>query len=207
VGIVIEDPTRTINETPPAVQEQPISSIHSATSYGRIAELCPPDVAAAPAADPTGVPSIQSTGGANPQRMVDNLKPLAFAWEKQSGIPATIMLAINASESNWGNTSGNAIFGMGAHGGHTSQTMASVGGVHAEIPDTQALATYPDANGAYADFVDVVTHGRYAQAYANLKAGGSGQQFVTDLQKAGYAEDVDWGAKIASLARRIQGML
>jgi flagellum-specific peptidoglycan hydrolase FlgJ len=75
-----------------------------------------------------------------------------------------------------------------------------------------AFRAYPTANDAYKDFADLVTQGRYATAYARVKAGGSGEQFVADLQLAGYAghhnaSDEDWTNIITSLMRQVQALL
>jgi hypothetical protein len=156
------------------------------------------------AVDPTGLPSLHVDGRTH-QAFVDTSKPLAYAWEKQTGVPALVMMAISASECGWGGAKGNMLFALVPDGSTTSATFQTSAG-------PIEFRTYPDANGAYKDFVDLVTHGRYANAYANLKRGGSGEQFVRDLQSAGYAghhnaEDENWSKTVISLMRDVQALL
>jgi phage protein D len=189
----------------------PWASVAEIESYGlgAIRSVIVADVAAAPAqraADVTNLPPMQVDGRSH-QAFVDSSKPLAYAWEKQTGIPAVVFMAISASESNWGGAAKPPtvmLFGIGADAAHPSVTFSD--------NPYMAFRAYPTANDAYKDFADLVTQGRYATAYARVKAGGSGEQFVADLQLAGYAghhnaSDEDWTNIITSLMRQVQALL
>lgn len=150
----------------------------------------------------SGTPAAQAPAGTSadsgsPQAFVNSLLPVAESWAQKSGIPTDYLLAAAAHESGWGSTPGNMLFGIKGPG-TSQQTWEMVNGT--PTPTTASFATYPDANSAFADFVHLVTQGRYAGAYQRFQQSGDPAQFFRDLTSAGYATDPAWGDKIARMA-------
>jgi len=195
----------TISNAMRAAHGDPWATVGQIESYGlgSIRSVILAEVTT-PVAPATGLGGLVVDGRTH-QTFVDTSKVLANSWGAQSGIPAVVMMAISASESNWGNAPRNELFGVSCTGKWPCQTLQTSAG-------PLSFNAYPTANDAYQDWVDIVTHGRYANAYANLKAGGSGEQFVMDLQSAGYAghhnaEDENWSNTVKSLMRQVQALL
>src|SRR5262245_55071307 len=117
---------------------------------------------------------------------IQSLAPLAQAWEQKTGIPASIFLAIAASESNWG-AAGNSLFGIkgsGTAGSLNSPTWESVGGQR--VNTSADFAAYNSPNEAFQAFWNLVsTSPRYADALRHLPNDPHG--FLQGINAAGYA--------------------
>ena len=125
--------------------------------------------------------------------------------EAATGIPAAFMLAQAAHETGWGRkeirhadgTSANNLFGIKA-GANWKGPVAEVttteyiGGVARKV--TAKFRAYSSHEESFADYARLMKDSpRYAGVVA---AGGDASAFAHGLQKAGYATDPAYGAKL-----------
>ncbi len=134
----------------------------------------------------------------------------ANAVEKASGIPASYMLGQAGHETGWGKSEikqpGGApafnLFGIKAGAGWTGKvaeitTTEYVNGVaEKRVAKFRAYASYEDSFKDYARLIS--DSPRYAKVKAQAQTGtGSAHAFASGLQKAGYATDPDYAAKLS----------
>ena len=134
---------------------------------------------------------------------------VASEVEKATGIPASFMLGQAGHETGWGKfeikhkggASSHNLFGIKAGAGWTGKvaevtTTEFVDGVATKkLAKFRAYDTYADA---FKDYARMITESpRYAKARALTQTGGSAQSFASGLQKAGYATDPDYAAKLS----------
>jgi flagellar protein FlgJ len=132
----------------------------------------------------------------------------AAAAEKATGIPAKFMIAQAAHETGWGrkeikNADGSTsfnLFGIKAgpnwKGATTDVTTTEfIGGKAHKVTQTfRAYASYADS---FADYASTMKNSpRYAAVVA---AGNDASGFAKGLQKAGYATDPSYAAKLAKM--------
>jgi flagellar protein FlgJ len=167
--------------------------------------LSPSTAAGTP--QPTMAPYGQSQSGlstmpdtSSHQAFVQSMLPVAKQWEQQTGIPASVFLAININEGNWGNA-GTEMFGIkgsGNAGSANSPTWESVNGQH--VNTNADFAQYKSPNDSYQGFWDLVsTSPRYKGAMDALSRGDTAG-FLQGLVNGGYATDPAWAQKIMSIA-------
>ena len=128
---------------------------------------------------------------------------------KATGIPASFMLGQAGHETGWGKfeikhkggTSSHNLFGIKAGPGWAGKvaevtTTEFVDGVATKkLAKFRAYDSYADAFKDYAHMISESP--RYAKAMAQVQsASGSAQSFASGLQKAGYATDPDYAAKL-----------
>ena len=132
---------------------------------------------------------------------------VASKVEKATGIPASFMLGQAGHETGWGNHQiktkggGNSfnLFGIKAGGSWTGKvaevtTTEYVNGVaQKQVAKFRAYDSYEDSFKDYARLISESP--RYAKARAQT---GSAQAFASGLQKAGYATDPAYAAKLSS---------
>jgi flagellar protein FlgJ len=130
--------------------------------------------------------------------------------EKSSGIPASYMLGQAGHETGWGKfeikQKGGApsfnLFGIKAGAGWTGKvaevtTTEYVNGVaQKKIAKFRAYDSYEDS---FKDYSKMISESpRYAKVKAQVQTGaGSAHAFASGLQKAGYATDPDYAAKLS----------
>ena len=132
----------------------------------------------------------------------------AQAAEQATGVPAQFILGQAALESGWGkrdikfadgSTSHN-LFGIKATGNWKGATVDAttteyIGGVARKV--TEKFRAYSSYAESFADYAKLLTTSpRYADT---LKAGNNAAQFATNLQRAGYATDPNYAAKLTSV--------
>ena len=137
---------------------------------------------------------------------VDRMLPAALAAQGASGIPARYMVAQAALETGWGRSVPKAadgttsfnIFGIKAGASWTGKvaevtTTEFVGGVpQKRIARFRAYDSYEDS---FKDYSRMISESpRYAKVRQQT---GSAQAFAAGLQKAGYATDPDYAAKLS----------
>lgn len=152
--------------------------------------------ASATSTDTSVVPDTSSHAA-----FIQSMAPVAQQWSQRTGIPANVLLAMNVSESNWGNAPGNELFGIkapGNAGSINSPTWESVNGQRVNTSSDFGAYSSPDA--AYAAFWNLVsTSPRYAGAMAALQSGDT-NGFLQGLVRGGYATDQNWGNTIQNIA-------
>ena len=132
----------------------------------------------------------------------------AAAAEKETGIPARFMIAQAAHETGWGrkeikNADGSNsynLFGMKAgpnwKGATTDITTTEVIGGHAHKV-TQTFRAYSSFAESFADYASTMKNSpRYAAVVAS---GADANGFAKGLQKAGYATDPSYAAKLTKM--------
>lgn len=131
---------------------------------------------------------------------------VASKVEKATGIPASFMLGQAGHETGWGRAQiktkggGNSfnLFGIKAGAGWTGKvaeitTTEYVNGVaKKQVAKFRAYDSYEDSFKDYARLISESP--RYAKARAQT---GSAQAFASGLQKAGYATDPEYAAKLS----------
>ncbi len=155
-------------------------------------------------AAPTGKPSRPPTEGQT--NFVQQHSQVASEVEKATGIPAGFMLGQAGHETGWGKheikIKGGApshnLFGIKAGPGWTGKTAdvtttEFVNGVaQKRVARFRAYDSYADSFKDYARLISESP--RYAKAREQT---GSAQAFATGLQKAGYATDPEYAAKLS----------
>ena len=210
-------PATESNQVLDAIAARPGTSADSAGAKPALAGW----IAPAPAADTANAPlaacaAVEEVAKADPATFKANTPErfVAEIWDHakraagELGVDPRALVAQAALETGWGrrgiqrNDGGSAhnLFGIKATG--WSGERARVGtheytnGVkHSETADFRAYASPAES---FADYVRLLKNNpRYQQA---LAAGNDIQGFARGLQKAGYATDPGYAAKIASIA-------
>ena len=140
----------------------------------------------------------------------------AAAAERASGIPATFMLAQAGHESGWGQRELRHADGAPAHNLFGIKAGATWKGAVAEVTTTeyvngeprrlvQRFRAYANHAESFADYASLMKSQRYQ---AVREAGGDAQAFASGLQRAGYATDPMYAAKLSgaiATALRLRG--
>lgn len=140
---------------------------------------------------------------------VDAITPHAEKAAKELGIPARVLVAQAALETGWGSkqiknadgSDSHNLFGIKASRGWDGATTSTLtheydgGEKRSERADFRSYASVGEAFDDYVRFIK--DNPRYADA---LRNGGSATQYAQGLQKAGYATDPAYAAKIARIA-------
>ena len=166
-------------------------AFHDATVIAAAAD-CPPDA---------------PLDCSSPEAFVKSIWPLAQKTAAELGVPAKALVAQVALETGWGRrlvgregvTSHN-LFGIKAGGKWAGEKMSSathefVNGVRRT--ERAAFRAYASASDSFADYARLLGNSRYADARG---AGNDTQRFASALQKAGYATDPNYAAKITAIA-------
>lgn len=141
----------------------------------------------------------------SPEQFVSSLMPVARQVAGETGISPRLMVAQAALETGWGR---HMIEG---EGGQPSYNLFGIKADHRWQGDSVNIATteyregvpmseraafraYPDYQSSFRDYVDFLeSNPRYRAA---LESADKPDQFAGHLQKAGYATDPDYAAKI-----------
>ena len=137
---------------------------------------------------------------------VSKLGTAASRVSAEAGIPASFMLGQAGHETGWGkseirNADGSDsfnLFGIKATGGWTGKvaeitTTEYINGEPKKV--TAKFRAYDSYEDSFRDYARLMsTNPRYQTAMQNL---GSAQAFATQLQKAGYATDPQYAAKLS----------
>ena len=134
----------------------------------------------------------------------------ADAAEKVTGIPAKFMLSQAALETGWGRreirnqdgSSANNLFGIKAGPGWKGKVASAVtteyvnGVPHTRVEKFRAYDSYADSFKDYAKLIS--NNPRYEKV---LAAAGDASSFAHGLQKAGYATDPLYAAKLTRIIK------
>nr|CCP38827.1 flagellar rod assembly protein/muramidase FlgJ [Xanthomonas translucens pv. translucens DSM 18974] len=176
------------------------------------------DLAATPGADASSSIDASATAAAKaaaaslgertPEGFVAQIWTHAQKAAKELGVDARALVAQAALETGWGRrgisrgdgASSNNLFGIKATGWSgervTTGTHEYVDGV--KQSQTADFRAYASPAESFADYVRLLkTNPRYQQA---LNAGTNIRGFAQGLQRAGYATDPSYAAKIAAIA-------
>jgi peptidoglycan hydrolase FlgJ len=175
----------------------------------------PTDGAAAAGKGTAGVTgSARGTDNANKPAHVrafqEKLADAAEEAEQTTGVPAKFMLGQAALETGWGKrvirngdgTSSNNLFGIKAGPGWKGKVATAVtteyinGKPHRRVEKFRAYDSYADAFKDYAKMLS--TNPRYEKVLAH---GGDAATFAHGLQRAGYATDPQYAAKLSNIIK------
>lgn len=143
----------------------------------------------------------------SPEAFVRSIWPQAQKAAAELGVPAKALVAQAALETGWGRrfagregTSSLNLFGIKATGGWKGDRMGAnthefVGGRRVE--ERAQFRAYGSVGESFADYVRLIGKERYAAARG---AGQDVHRFASALQKAGYATDPSYAAKITAIA-------
>lgn len=172
--------------------------------------------AAVPSAVTPAVPAAPAAGAARTARnntaqneFLQRMLPHAQEAERATGVPASFILGQAALESGWGrgeirrpdgSTSHN-LFGMkatrGWQGGvaHARTTEFEGGQPVRQVARFRSYGSYAEAFTDYARML--LNSPRYGDAVRTASSSGTAEGFASAMQRAGYATDPNYAAKLA----------
>ena len=167
------------------------------------------------AASPSGITgSARGTDNANKPAHVrafqEKLADAAEEAEQTTGVPAKFMMGQAALETGWGRrvirnadgSSSNNLFGIKAGAGWKGKVATAVtteyinGKPHKKVEKFRAYDSYADAFKDYAKMLS--NNPRYEKVLAH---GGDASTFAHGLQRAGYATDPQYAAKLSHIIK------
>ncbi len=141
----------------------------------------------------------------SPEAFVRSIWPHAKETARELGVSAKALVAQAALETGWGRRlvggdGSHNLFGIKAGGSWKGSKVDS--GTHEFVNgrrmDTRAqFRAYDSVRQSFADYANLMRNDRYAGA---LAAGDDASRFASALQKAGYATDPSYAAKISAIA-------
>ncbi len=167
---------------------------------------------AASASGITGSARSSSDAGkpAHVRAFQDKLADAAEEAEQATGVPAKFMLGQAALETGWGKrvirnqdgSSSNNLFGIKAGPGWKGKVATAVtteyvnGKPHTRVEKFRSYASHADAFKDYAKMLS--NNPRYEKVLAH---GGDAATFAHGLQRAGYATDPQYAAKLSRIIK------
>ncbi len=141
----------------------------------------------------------------------DSMRVHAEAASRATGIPAKFMLGQAALESGWGKheikaadgSASHNLFGIKATAGWTGKTVSAptteyINGAPRTV--MQKFRAYNSYGEAFNDYANLLANNpRYGNVIANSRDATS---FAQGLQKAGYATDPHYAAKLSNIINR-----
>lgn len=169
----------------------------------------PPVAAPAPAALTT-----QDEIQARKAQFIQRLRPHAEAAARQTGVPATFILAHAALESGWGAREIRWADGRGTHNLFGIKAGASWRGESVEsetveyrqglpLRVSERFRAYADYTEAFADYAQLL-RSRYSAA---VQAAADAQAFAQALAAGGYATDPAYAGKLKGVIASVARML
>lgn len=144
---------------------------------------------------------------------VATMLPMAEQAAKRIGIDPRYLVAQAALETGWGksvmrNTDGSSshnLFGIKATGNWDGGEARAITSEYRDgqfVKETAAFRSYDSYQDSFHDLVSLLQNkARYQDA---VKAADNPEQFVQELQKAGYATDPNYASKISQIARQMK---
>ena len=160
---------------------------------------------AAPSLPEPVAPRPARLDASSPEAFVKSIWPAAQETAKELGVSARALVAQAALETGWGRklvggSDSHNLFGIKATGGWQGDKVRSgthefYAGKRVDIRDD--FRAYDSVQQSFDDYAQLMRSSRYAGA---LAAGDDPARFARALQKAGYATDPSYAAKITSIA-------
>ena len=186
----------------------PLPAEGSAARSGRPGALPP---RANPMLAPGDAPRGNRSQPAHVQAFMSRLGPEAEEASRSTGIPAKFMLGQAALESGWGKrqivaadgTPSHNLFGIKATGNWTGRVVEAVtteyvnGVPRKKVEKFRAYDSYADSFRDYAQLMR--SNPRYENVLANAQ---DAKGFAQGLQRAGYATDPQYAAKLTSIIQK-----
>ena len=166
--------------------------------------------ASQPAAQPRAIPTKATASApplaSTPQGFIDKLRPHAEAVARAVGVPAQFLLGQAGLETGWGKSQPKSANGASSHNLFGVKAGKSWKGAVVEATTTEYIGgktvktverfrSYASYTEAFQDFAALLRgNQRYANALASARDAGS---YATNMQRAGYATDPQYAAKLA----------
>jgi peptidoglycan hydrolase FlgJ len=150
---------------------------------------------------------------ADSDAFVATMLPMAEQAAKRIGVDPRYLVAQAALETGWGksvmrNSDGSSshnLFGIKASGnweGDSARAITSEFRDGQFVKETAAFRSYDSYQDSFHDLVSLLqNNSRYQDA---VKSADNPEQFVRELQKAGYATDPNYASKISQIARQMK---
>lgn len=191
--------------------DQQISQKLSERGVG-LADALVRQLSGAAAAQPAGeAPSSAVSQQAHVQAFQDKLMPHAEAASRETGIPAKFMLGQAALETGWGRreiagsdgTPSHNLFGIKAGAGWKGKVVEAATTEYVNgVPETrmEKFRAYDSYADAFRDYARLLRgNPRYEAVLANATDAAG---FAQGLQRAGYATDPNYAAKLTRIIRQ-----
>ncbi|MGC5700240.1 flagellar assembly peptidoglycan hydrolase FlgJ [Pseudomonas sp. NFXW11] len=162
-------------------------------------------------AQPPLAPAKRAFGSSD--EFVATMLPMAQQAAKRIGVDPRYLVAQAALETGWGKSvmrqqdgsSSHNLFGIKAgrswQGGQ-ARAITSEFRNGQMVKETAAFRSYDSYQDSFHDLVTLLqSNNRYQEV---LKAADRPEQFVRELQKAGYATDPDYASKISQIAKQMK---
>lgn len=158
----------------------------------------------------TGVP----TRFGSPQEFAEAMLPMARKAAARLGVDPHYLVAQAALETGWGKsiirkadgTSSHNLFGIKTHhtwAGDSASVMTSEYRNGIKGQERASFRSYDSFEQSFDDYVSFLeSNGRYEQA---LGSTANPDQFVRELQRAGYATDPQYARKVSQIAQKLMG--
>ncbi|NBA95752.1 flagellar assembly peptidoglycan hydrolase FlgJ [Pseudomonas sp. R5(2019)] len=144
---------------------------------------------------------------------IATMLPMAKEAAARIGVDPTVLVAQAALETGWGKSvmrqsdgsSSHNLFGIKATGnwqGDQARAITSEFRNGQMVKETAEFRSYDSYQDSFHDLVSLLQNNDRYQAV--LKSADNPEQFVRELQKAGYATDPDYASKITQIARQMK---
>ncbi|MCU1759180.1 flagellar assembly peptidoglycan hydrolase FlgJ [Pseudomonas sp. 14P_8.1_Bac3] len=143
---------------------------------------------------------------------VNTMLPMAKEAADRIGVDPRYLVAQAALETGWGKSvmraqdgsSSHNLFGIKASSswqGNSARAITSEFRNGAMVKETAEFRSYDSYKDSFHDLVTLLqTNNRYQDV---VKSADNPEQFVRELQKAGYATDPDYASKISQIAKQM----
>jgi flagellar protein FlgJ len=150
---------------------------------------------------------------ANKDDFVATMMPLAKDAAARIGVDPSVLVAQAALETGWGKSimrqsdggSSYNLFGIKAQGGWKGPEARAITSEFRDgqmVKETADFRAYDSYASSFHDLVSFLqNNSRYKET---LKSADSPEQFVKELQKAGYATDPSYASKISQIAKQMK---
>ncbi|CAI8918570.1 Peptidoglycan hydrolase FlgJ [Pseudomonas sp. IT-P44] len=145
-------------------------------------------------------------------QFVNTMLPMAKEAAERIGVDPRYLVAQAALETGWGKSvmraqdgsSSHNLFGIKASSswkGDSARAITSEFRNGAMVKETAEFRSYGSYKDSFHDLVTLLqTNNRYQDV---VKSADNPEQFVRELQKAGYATDPDYASKISQIAKQM----
>ena len=149
----------------------------------------------------------------NPDQFVETMLPLAKEAAARIGVDPVMLVAQAALETGWGKSimrqqdgsSSHNLFGIKAAGswkGAEARAITSEFRDGKMVKETADFRSYDSYADSFHDLVSLLqNNSRYKEV---VNSADKPEQFVKELQKAGYATDPDYASKISQIAKQMK---
>lgn len=163
-------------------------------------------------AQPPLAPAKRAFGSSD--EFIATMLPMAEKAAVRIGVDPKVLVAQAALETGWGKSimraddgsNSHNLFGIKATGnwkGENARAITSEFRDGQMVKETADFRSYDSYEDSFHDLVSLLQNNDRYQGV--VKSADNPEQFVKELQKAGYATDPNYASKISSIAKQMQG--